>query len=71
MRVDFKYNSGLHFIFNTHGTDSDLCVRDGQKCAILRRLTKKEADMFEVGPMYKIRFLDGFETDAFEDELII
>ena len=57
-------------IFNSHG-DSDLFLRDGKVVEILRPLTKEEADIEDVGMMYKIRFSDGFEVDAFEDELSI
>lgn len=57
-------------IFDTHGADSSLNERTGQKVEILRPLTEKEADLFETGPMYRVRFPDGFESDAFEDELL-
>lgn len=60
--------SGKKRIFNSHGADSDLNERTGSSCEIIRKLTEKEADP-EVGSMYHIRFEDGFETDAFEDEL--
>ena len=56
------------YIFDTHGADSDLNGRSGQQVEIIRQLTKDEADD-EVGKMFKIRFNDGFEADAFEDEL--
>lgn len=57
-------------IFDTHGADSSLNARSGQKVEVLRPLTDKEADLFETGPMYRVRFPDGFESDAFEDELL-
>ena len=56
-------------IFNTHGCDSELNERSGQKVDVLRELTDKECDKEEVGNMYRIMFRDGFITDAFEDEL--
>ena len=56
-------------IFNTHGSDSTWCERDGEACKVLRPLTDEEADLFDVGMMYRVRFNDGVETDAFEDEL--
>ena len=56
-------------IFDTHGGDSKLNNRSGEVVEVLRALTSDEADLNDVGPMYKIRFADGFETDAFEDEL--
>lgn len=55
--------------FNTHGGDSTWNERSGQKCLILRQLTEAECDIEDVGPMWKIRFSDGVETDAFDDEL--
>lgn len=55
-------------IFDTHGGDSTWNSRSGEIVEVLRHLTKDEVDP-EVGPMYKIRFSDGTETDAFGDEL--
>ena len=60
---------GNTYIFDTHGADSELNCRSGQTCEVLRALTEQEADIFDVGNMYRIRFADGTETDAFEDEL--
>jgi hypothetical protein len=57
-------------IFDTHGNDSELNSRSGQSVTILRKLTEDECDINEVGNMFRIRFDDGYETDAFEDELI-
>lgn len=48
----------------------ELITHDGQKVSVLRPLTAEEADLFDVGPMYKVRFEDGYETDAFGDELV-
>ena len=61
----------MYAIFDTHGHDSTLNHRSGEKVKIIRPLTEKEADLQEVGPMYKIQFIDGFITDAFIDELDI
>ena len=58
-------------IFDTHGADSELNCRSGQEVEILRELTSDECDIEEVEKMYHVKFADGFETDAFEDELII
>lgn len=66
-----KTVENLTAVFNTNGTDSEWKKRDGERCRVLRPLTDKEADIADVGPMYKIRFTDGTETDAFEDELKI
>jgi hypothetical protein len=43
--------------------------RSGMRVIVLRALNEDEVDMSEVGQMYTIRFEDGVETDAFEDEL--
>lgn len=59
----------MRAIFNTHGGDSKLNERSGETVEIVRELTKDEADIDDVGKMYKIKFVDGFVTDAFEDEL--
>ena len=61
---------GCRYTFDTHGGDSFLNERTGQICTVIRPLTQKEADLLETGPMYQIAFPDGYETDAFEDELI-
>lgn len=55
--------------FDTHNGDSQWNERTGQRVEILRELTEAEADISDVGPMFHIRFEDGVETDAFEDEL--
>ena len=54
-------------IFNT--TDSELKKYNGTEVEIIRPLTGKECDIADVGNMYKVRFYDGYERDAFEDEL--
>lgn len=63
--------TGRTAIFDTHGGDSQLNERTGSKVLVIRPLTEAEADIADVGNMYRIRFDDGFETDAFEDELTI
>lgn len=46
--------------------------RSGQAVVIIRPLKDgPEIDQAEVGPMYRIQFSDGVETDCFEDELRI
>ena len=57
----------MKMVFNS--TQSDLILRNGQTVDVLRPLTTQECDISDVGNMYKIRFSDGFITDAFEDEL--
>lgn len=44
-------------------------AHSGQTATIVRQLTENEVDVPEVGWMYRIRFADGVEVDAFEDEL--
>lgn len=46
----------------------ELHARSGQPCVILRPLGPDEADE-EVGPMFRIRFEDGYEASAFAEEL--
>lgn len=43
--------------------------RSGQRVNVVRSLTESEADLDEVGSMFRIRFSDGIETDAFAEEL--
>lgn len=54
-------------IFNT--TDSELKKYNGTEVEVIRPLTEDEADIADVGNMYKVRFYDGYVRDAFEDEL--
>ena len=56
-------------IFDTDRRDSELMIHDGKEAEVIRPLTEEEADLDDIGPMYKIRFKDGTEADAFEDEL--
>ena len=48
--------------------DSQWNAKTGQTAEILHQLTPDKVDD-EVGPMFRIRFSDGVETDAFLDEL--
>ena len=48
--------------------DSEWSSRTSQTAEILHQLTPDKADD-EVSPMFRIRFPDGVETDAFLDEL--
>lgn len=63
--------AGKKYRFDTKGSDSTWKAWDGQYCTILRPLTKEEADIDDIGPMWRIRFDDEkhTETDAFDDEL--
>lgn len=44
--------------------------RSGQDVTVLRPLGEDEYYGVEVEAMYRIRFADGVETDAFESELV-
>jgi len=60
----------LKKIFDTHGADSVLNERSGCIVEVIREIDRKEYDFEETGPMFKVRFQDGYETCAFEDELM-
>ncbi len=62
-----KIENGKKYIFNT--TDTELTKYNGKEVEIIRPLTEDEADIVDVGNMYKVRFSDGYERDVFEDEL--
>lgn len=62
-----KFENGKKYIFNT--TDTELKKYNGTEVEIIRPLTEKEADIEDVGNMYKVKFNDGYERDTFEDEL--
>lgn len=53
------------YVDDPHTSEQDLHKRSGQAVEVLRPLTADEADV----PMFRIRFADGFEADAFADEL--
>ena len=50
-------------------TQSDLKQHNGKTFTVIRELTEQEADLHEVGKMYKIKLSTGEEIDAFEDEI--
>lgn len=49
--------------------DSQWDSRTGETAEILHQLGPDKVDMVDVGPMFRIRFCDGVETDAFLHEL--
>lgn len=51
-------------------TQSDLLKYNGTVVEVLREMAESEYDKADVGPMYVIRFFDGFVAGAFEDELL-
>lgn len=59
-------------IFTYHGSEDcfpELYKRTGQVVEVVRPLTKDEADIYDMGPVFRIKFSDGFTNDAFDDEL--
>lgn len=64
-----EIEAGETYVFDTHGGDSTWNERSGQRCVAVRPLTRQECDIDDVGPMWRVRFEDGIETDAFQDEL--
>ncbi len=59
----------MYTIFDSHGQNSMLKDRDGQKIEVIKDLPTEQAVINDVGMMYKVRFEDGFEANAFEDEI--
>lgn len=55
--------------FNTHGGDSTLNHRSGQHITVIDVCDPCEYEYEEIGWMYRVRFDDGFEAEAFEDEI--
>lgn len=50
-------------------SEPNMLARSGQRCTVVRPLTFEEADLYDTGPMYLLRFEDGEEASAYEDEL--
>ena len=50
-------------------TDSSLIQYDNTVVEVLGELDESKYDKFDVGSMYRVRFCDGTEGQAFEDEL--
>lgn len=50
------------------GTEAPLRSRSGQTVTVVRELGDDQRDP-EVGRMFLVRFVDGFEAHAFEEEL--
>lgn len=48
--------------------ETELAAHHDQQCEVLRELGDSERDP-EVGPMYRVRFQDGYEADVFYGEL--
>ena len=65
--VKIMLENGKKYTFNT--IDTELSKYNGTDVEVIRPLTETECDIEDVGNMYKVRFADGYERDAFEDEL--
>ena len=57
--------------FTFHSPYDQFADRIGQEATIIGHITENtdEVDFDEVGPMYNIRFGDGFETLAWPEEV--
>jgi hypothetical protein len=60
---------GSQFVF--HGPYDQFADRKGQTATVVAHITEDtaEVEVSEVGPMYTIRFGDGFETEAWPEEV--
>lgn len=52
-----------------HTIDSGLLEYDGQACAVLGETDPTTYDRPDFGLMLRVRFADGYEADAFADEI--
>lgn len=64
-KIEIK--EGCEYTFET--TDSEMEHYNGTKVKVIRPLTEDEADIEDVGNMYKCEFNDGLDYEVFEDEL--
>ncbi|MEC3269820.1 hypothetical protein [Bacillus thuringiensis] len=60
-----------HFSKGFKTTQSDLLKHNGKSFTVLRMLTVEEADIEDVGRIYKIQLSSGEILDAFEDEIVM
>lgn len=63
--------ANLNETFDTHGGDTTMQHRDGQRFTLIGRTPDENYDRIEpeAGSMWRIRFEDGFETDVWGDEI--
>lgn len=59
-RVTFRYSGQDEVAYR---------AKSGDVATIVRPIGDPDVDVSEVGPMWRIRFEDGVELDAFESEL--
>ena len=57
-------------LFDSHG-NYEHGKYDGKTCTVIRPLTEKEVDIFDVGQMYCVSFKDGAQHSVFGDELTV
>ena len=53
----------------TNTTEHELAARTGQTVEILSPLDPSEYSVEDTGVIYRVKFADGFESEAFADEL--
>ncbi len=57
-------------VFVYSGTiEPDLIAHSGESCEVLRELVPGVERDVEVGPMFRVRFSDGFTADVFGEEI--
>jgi hypothetical protein len=60
----------MTYTYDSHGGDTTMRQRDGQPVEVLRAIRRPDTTHdWDVLPMFRIRFPDGTETEAWCDEL--
>lgn len=62
-----QFQQGQNVVFNS----TEAGKKQGVSATIVRPLDNTEADIEEVGPMYKIKLDNHSVVDAFIDELVL
>lgn len=57
------------YVNDPETSEKELVKREGQTVTVFAPLNPETYDIEETGTMYRIKFEDGYETDAFEEEL--
>ena len=65
MKITVIYKTSL----SNDDSNAEHYMHDGMECDI-EPLSLDLYDPKEVGPMFKLTFADGWQTDSFEDELL-
>lgn len=67
------FKSGDRVVFNHYNPinsgERELVAHNGQQATVVRPLTYEEAHPEDIGPMYRIWFDDGYESDVFVEEI--